>query len=75
MNSMALKKKTVKDLTIEEFKYLIKESIAEDMEARRETFAIMADKDLMKQITKAEKARRESRKSDFIPWEKVKRNV
>jgi len=42
------------------------------MEAWRETFAIMADKDLMKQITKAEKARRESRKSDFIPWEKVK---
>jgi hypothetical protein len=75
MPSTALKEKTIKDLTIEEFKRLISESIADDIEAWKETFEIMADKTLMKQIKKAERARMEGKKSDFIPWEKVKCNV
>jgi len=70
-----LKEKKIKDLTIDEFKHLIQESIAEDIEAWKETFEIMADKTLMRQIRNAEKARIERKKSDFIPWEKVKRNV
>lgn len=71
----SLKEKKIKDLTIEEFRHLIQESIAEDIEAWKETFEIMADKNLMRQIKNAEKARMGGRKSDFIPWEKVKRNV
>jgi hypothetical protein len=70
-----LKEKKIKDLTVEEFKHLIQESIAEDIEAWKETFEIMADKTLMRQIRNAEKARMEGKKSDFIPWEKVKLNV
>jgi hypothetical protein len=70
-----LKEKKVKDLTVEEFKHLIQESIAEDIEAWKETFEIMADRNFMRQITSADKARREGNKSDFIPWEKIRRNV
>jgi len=75
MGTTVLKEKKIKDLTVEEFKHLIQESIAEDIEVWKETFEIMADETLMKQIRNAEKARTEGRKSDFIPWEKVKRNV
>lgn len=75
MSSMGLKEKTVKDLTIAEFKRLIQESIAEVIEAWKETFEILADKTLMRQIENAEKARIEGKISDFIPWEKVKSSV
>ncbi len=72
MSSTILKKKKIIDLTIEEFKHLIQESIAEDIEAWKDTFEIMADKNFMRQIRNAEKARIEGRKSEFIPWEKLK---
>ena len=72
MRIIGVKKRKIKDLTIEEFKHLIKESIAEDIELWRETFEIMSNKTLMKQIEKAEKARIKGKKSDFILWEKVK---
>lgn len=74
MSSTGLKEKRIKDLTVSEFKNLIQESIAEDIEAWRETFRILSDKTLIRQIMNAEKACREGRKSDFIPWEKIKRN-
>jgi len=72
MASTSLRKKTVKDLTIEEFKNLIQRSIAEDIEAWKSTFEILADKYLMKQIIGAEKARLEGADLDYIPWEKVR---
>jgi hypothetical protein len=75
MCPVGLKEKKVKDLTVEEFKQLIQESIAEDIEAWKETFEIMADKNLMREIKNAERARIKKKNSDFIPWEKVKRNV
>ena len=75
MSTASLEKKKIRDLTIGEFKRLIQESIAEDIEAWKETFEIMADKSLMRQIENAEKTRKDGRKADFIPWEKVKRNV
>ena len=75
MSTTVLKEKTIKDLSIKEFRHLIQEVIAEDIEAWQETFEIMADRTLMKQIRNAEKARIEGRKSEFIPWKKVKRNV
>lgn len=75
MSTTVLRAKTIKDLTIEEFRHLMQEVIAEDIEAWQETFEIMADKTLMRHIRNAEKARIEAKKSDFIPWEKVKRNV
>ncbi len=57
MSTAVLKEKTIKDLTIKEFKHLMQEVIAEDIEAWQETFEIMADKTLMKQIRNAEEAR------------------
>jgi len=65
----------IKDLTVSEFKHLIRESIAEDISELRETFEIMSDKGLIRQIRAADKPRREGKRSDFIPWEKVKRGV
>jgi hypothetical protein len=73
--ALGVKEKKIKDLTVKEFKHLIQESIAEDIEAWKETFEILSDKTLMRQITRAEKARAEGRKSDFIPWEQVRRDV
>jgi hypothetical protein len=67
-----VKEKKIRDLTVSEFKHLMQESIAEDIEAWRETFEIMADKAVMQQIERAEKARVKGRKSDFIPGGKVK---
>ncbi len=75
MCAAGLKEKKIKDLTVEQFKNLIQESIAEDIEAWKDTFEIMANKTLMRQVRNAEKARIEGRKTDFIPWEKVKRNI
>jgi len=75
MTLTLMREKKIKDLTVEEFKHLLQESIAEDVEAWKETFEIMADKTLMRQIKNAEKARIEGKKADFIPWENVKRNV
>jgi hypothetical protein len=43
--------KKVSDMTVDELKSVIHEVITEDMEAWRETFEIIADKKLMKQIT------------------------
>ena len=75
MSSISLREKKVKDLTITEFKHLVEKSIAEDIEAWKDTFEIMADKNLMKQIKNAENARMEEKNNDFIPWGKLKKNV
>jgi hypothetical protein len=74
MSAVAEKKK-VKDLTVNEFKSLIQETIAEDMGAWKDTLEILADKTLMKQILGAENARKAGKKSDFVSWEKLKQNV
>jgi hypothetical protein len=75
MTLTLMKEKKIKDLTVEEFKNLLQEIIAQDIEAWKETFEIMADKTLMRQINNAERARAKEKKSEFIPWQKVKRNV
>ena len=46
--------KKVSDLTVDELKSVIHEVITEDMEALRETFEIMADRKLMRQIKQAD---------------------
>jgi hypothetical protein len=46
--------------------------MSEDIKAWRETFEIMSNKALMLHPKKAEAARREGKKSDFIPWEKAR---
>ena len=75
MKTTAFNNKKVKDLTVREFRQLMQKSIAEDIEAWRDTFEIMADPKLMTQIRNAEKARLGGERHEFIHWEKVKRDV
>lgn len=79
MQSTALKKeakKAIEELSDEKIKVAIdfmdylKEK--EEMEA---TLEILSSRELMVQIEKAEKAIKKGKLDEFIPWEKVKRNV
>jgi PHD/YefM family antitoxin component YafN of YafNO toxin-antitoxin module len=44
----------------------------EEMEA---TLEVLSSHELMEQIAEAERSIRKGKTEDFIPWEKVKRNV
>jgi len=73
--SLNINKKTIKDLTVDEFKQLIRDVISEDIQTWYETFEIIANKQLMKQIIEAEKALAENRKDEFLDWDEVKQDV
>ena len=60
--------KTVKDLTVEEFKNLIHEVIAEDLDSWRKTLEIMGDKKLMKQLEKADSDWEEKGEAAYVEW-------
>jgi len=64
--------KKVTDLTVDELKSVIHEVITEDMESWRETFEILSDKKLMRQIRLADSdwARRD--KDSYISWDDLK---
>jgi soluble cytochrome b562 len=79
MQSVALKKeakKAIDELSEEKVKVAIdfidylKEK--EEMEA---TLEILSSRELMAQIDEAEKAIKKGKLDEFVPWEKVKRNV
>ncbi len=79
MQSSTLKreaKKAIDELSNEKIKVAIdfmdylKEK--EEMEA---TLEILSSRELMAQIEEAEKAIKKGKLDEFIPWEKVKRNV
>jgi hypothetical protein len=65
---METPKRKVSDLTVEELKSVIHEVIAEDMEAWRETIAIMTDRKLMKQVREADSAWKAGNSSDYVSW-------
>jgi len=65
-------KRKVSDLTVDEVKFVIHEVIAEDMEAWRETLAIMTDRKLMKQIKEADAAWKAGNSSDYVSWTDLK---
>ena len=73
--SLNINKKTIKDLTVDEFKQLIRDVISEDIQTWYETFEIIANKQIMKQIIEAEKALAENRKDEFLDWDEVKQDV
>ena len=62
------REKTVKDLTVEEFKNLIHEVIAEDLDSWRETLEIMGDKKLMKQLEKADRDWKGKGEAAYVEW-------
>lgn len=79
MQSTALKreaKKAIDELSEEKVKVAIdfidylKEK--EEMEA---TLEILSSRELMVQIEEAEKSIKKGKLDEFVPWEKVKRNV
>ena len=61
--------KKVSDLTVDELKSVIHEVITEDMEAWRETFEIMADRKLMKQIKQADSDWASGSKDSYVLWD------
>ena len=79
MNSISLKKeakKALDNLSDEKVKVAfdfidyLKEK--EEMEA---TLEILTSRELMTQINEAEKALKKGKLDEFVPWNKVKRNV
>jgi len=64
--------KKVSDMTVDELKSVIHEVITEDMEAWRETFEIMADKKLMRQIRRADSDWASRAKDSYVSWDDLK---
>jgi hypothetical protein len=64
--------KKVSDMTVDELKSVIHEVITEDMEAWRETFEIMADKKLMRQIKQADLDWAPGAKDSYVSWDDLK---
>ena len=62
----------VSNMTVDELKSVIHEVIAEDMEAWRETFEIMADRKLMRQIKQADLDWASDSKDSYVSWDDVK---
>ena len=69
---MQTRTKRVSDLTIEELKSVIRDVITEDMEIWRETFAILSDKNLMKQINEADEDWVKDNKEAYVSWDDLK---
>jgi hypothetical protein len=69
---MQIPAKKVSDLTIEELKSVIRDVITEDMEIWRETFAILSDKNLMKQINEADEDWVKDNKEAYVSWDDLK---
>jgi hypothetical protein len=65
-------KRKITDMTVDEFKNIIHEAIAEDMEVWRETFEIMADSKLMGQIRQADMDKAAGKKGSFVAWDDLK---
>jgi hypothetical protein len=64
--------KKVSDMTVDELKSVIHEVITEDMEAWRETFEIMADKKLVRQIKQADLECASGTKDSYVSWDDLK---
>jgi hypothetical protein len=70
--AMKTSAKKVSDMTVDELKSVIHEVITEDMEAWRETFEIMADKKLMRQIRQADSDWASGTKDSYVSWNDLK---
>jgi len=64
--------KKVSEMTVDELKSVIHEVVAEDMGAWRETFEIMADKKLMRQIKQADLDWASGVKDSYVSWDDLK---
>jgi len=64
--------KKLSEMTVDELKSVIHEVIAEDLDAWRETFEIMADKKLMRQIKQADLDWASGTKDSYVSWDDLK---
>lgn len=64
--------KKVSEMTVDELKSVIHEVITEDMDAWRETFEIMADKKLMRQIKQADTDWASGNRDAYVSWDDLK---
>ena len=64
--------KKVSEMTVDELKSVIHEVMTEDMEAWQETFEIMADKKLMRQIKQADLDWASGAKDAYVSWDNLK---
>jgi hypothetical protein len=64
--------KEVSDMSVDELKSVMHEVMTEDIEAWRETFEIMADKKLMRQIKQADLDWASGAKDSYVPWDDLK---
>jgi hypothetical protein len=79
MQSATLKKeakKAIDELSEEKVKVAIDFiDYLKEKEGMEATLEILSSRELMAQIEEAEKAIKKGKLDEFIPWEKVKRNV
>ncbi len=66
-------KKKVSDVTVDELKAIIREVIAEDISAWKETFEIMTNKKLISQIRQADADWQSGKQGTYISWDSLKR--
>jgi hypothetical protein len=64
--------KKVSNMTVDELKSVIHEVITEDMETWRETFEIMADRKVMRQIKQADLDWSSGAKGSYVSWDDLK---
>jgi len=64
--------KKVSDMSVDELKSVIHQVLTEDMEAWRETFEILADKKLMRQIRQADSDWVSRAKDSYVLWDDLK---
>jgi len=66
-------KKKVSDITVDELKEILHDVITEDLESWRETFEIMANKRLMREIRQADDDWQSGKKGTYKSGDEIKR--
>jgi len=66
-------KKKGSDITVDELKEIIHDVISEDLESWRETFEIIANKQLMREIRQADDDWHSGKKGTYKSWDEIKR--
>ncbi len=66
-------KKKVSDINVDELKEILHDVITEDLESWRETFEIMANKRLMREIRQADDDWQSGKKGIYKSWDEIKR--
>ena len=69
---MKASSRKVSEMTVDELKTVIRDVIAEDIKSWRETFEILSDKRLMRQIRGADQDWASKKKGAYVSWDDLK---